>query len=244
MGWYLNRNRRPPVIATALGGLALGYLVLFLVTNRGSFYLGSDFEFSTDVTSMVEKPDTGNEYIYGAGALLSAEAQDKFYWGRRYAAVILVRPIPSAVWPTKYADFGLPELMYNAGTGEGFSDTLGWEGANGSAPGIVADLWIEFRWLAIPVLWIIGRAYGWVWRKAASEGQEWTAQYVVLAALSIYLVMQTMEAVIFRLLILSVPMWLVWHRARRAGSPLTPETEMFEYVELGSSEVLDAAAVP
>jgi hypothetical protein len=31
-----------------------------------------------------------------------------------------------------------------------------------------------------------------------------------MAALSIYFVMQTMEAVIFRLLELSIPVWVVW----------------------------------
>ena len=240
MGWFLNRNRRPPLVATALGGLAVGYLVLFLVTNRGALFIGSDFEFTTDVTSVVEKPDTGNEFIYGAGSILSAEARDKFYWGRRYAAQILVRPVPSSVWPNKYADFGLPELMYNAGTGEGFSDTLGWEGAFGSAPGLVADLWIEFRWLAIPVLWLIGRLYAWVWRNAVSQGQVWTSQYIMMSALSIYLVMQTMEAVIFRMLILSVPVWLVWRSALRTGPGVVAREDEYHVVE-GWDKVLRVA---
>ena len=128
MGWFLNRNSRPPLLATLVGGLlGFGYLVLFLVTNRGALYIGSDFEFTTDVTTMVEKPDTGNEYIYGAGAVLAAEARDKFYWGLRYAAQILVRPIPSSVWPNRRPTSGCPSLMYNAGTGDGFSEILGWE---------------------------------------------------------------------------------------------------------------------
>lgn len=230
MGWFLNRNKRPPVVAVVLGGLTMGYLVLFLVTNRGMLYLGSDFEFTTDVTSIVDKPDTGNEYIYGTGAILAAEAREKFYWGLRYAAQILVRPVPSSIWPDKYADFGLPELMHNAGTGEGFSEALGWEGAFGSAPGVVADLWLEFRWLAIPAMALIGRIYGTVWRKAVVDGQVWTSQYIMMSALSIYLVMQTMEAVIFRLLILSIPVWLVWRSALRGDRALQSESETYTVV--------------
>jgi hypothetical protein len=230
MGWFLIRNRRPPVIATVLGGLAVGYLILFLVTNRGMLYLGSDFEFRTDVTTVVDKPDTGNEYIYGAGAILAAEAKQKFYWGLRYAAQIVVRPVPSSVWPDKYADFGVPELMHNAGTGEGFSEVLGWEGAFGSAPGIVADLWLELRWLAIPALALVGRLYGTVWRKAVVDGQMWTSHYIMMSALSIYLVMQTMEAVIFRLLILSLPVWLVWRNALRDDGAVVPDIETYEVV--------------
>jgi hypothetical protein len=192
--------------------------------------MGSDFELKTDVTAMVEKPDTGNEYIYGTGSVLAAEARDKFYWGRRYAAQILVRPIPRSVWPNKYADFGLPEMNHNAGTGEGFAEVLGWEGAFGSAPGLIADLWLEFRWFAIPMMGCIGFAFGKVWRKAVTQGQVWTAQYLMLSALSIYLVMQTMEAVIFRLLILSTPTWLVWRHATRANNAVVTEPETYEIV--------------
>jgi hypothetical protein len=221
-GWYLFKNKRPPIVAMSFGGIALGYAVLFLVANRHSIYLGSDFDFKTDVGEIVETPDAGNEFIYGAGAILSAQQRGNFYWGKRYLAQILVRPIPRAVWPNKYSDFGVPELEYNAGTGEGFADALGWEGADGSAPGLIADLWLEFKWFLIPATYAIGWFYGFVWRKARLVGQIWNAQYTVLAALSIYLVMQTIEAVLFRVLILSVPMWLVWGKRQRWYVVLRP----------------------
>ena len=216
MGWYLNRNRRPPVVVMAVSGFMLGWLVLFLVANRGSIYLGSDFDMKTDVSNVVEQADTGNEYIYGSGSVISAERRGHYFWMRRYLAQLLVRPIPSAVWPTKYEDFGVPELLSNAGTGEGISDTLGWVGAVGSAPGIVADLFIELWWLALVALAVLGWCYGWVWRKAVTRGPAWASQYAILSALSIYLVMQTMEAVIFRTLLLSIPSWIVWRWALRA----------------------------
>jgi len=217
MGWYLNRRKRPSLVMACGGGLLLGFLMLFLVTNRGNIYLGSDREMTSDVTSIFETPDTGNEYIYGAGGILSAEQRNSFYWGRRYLAQIVVRPIPHTIWPTKYEDFGLPEIMHNAGTGEGFAETLGWEGAQGSAPGLIADLWMEFWWLCLPVLFFLGKFYGIAWRKAQLEGGLWIAQYTIMAALSIYFVMQTMEAVIFRLLILSVPLRLAWRAAGKSA---------------------------
>ena len=224
MGWYFNRRKRPPILAVALLGGCLGWLVLFLVTNRSSIYLGSSFDVTTDVSNIVEKPDTGNEYIYGSGTVLAAERRDHYFWMRRYLAQVMVRPIPSAIWPTKYEDFGVPELLHNAGTGEGFGDALGWVGASGSAPGIVADLWVELWWLAVPAMAVLGYTYGWVWRRAVMRGGPWTSQYVILSALSIYLVMQTMEAVIFRTLLLSLPCWLSWRWALRAtrseGRPL------------------------
>ena len=47
MGWFLGRGKRPPVLLTAGAGLFLGWLVLFLVTNRQNIYLGSDFHANT-----------------------------------------------------------------------------------------------------------------------------------------------------------------------------------------------------
>lgn len=216
MSWYVNRTKRPPLIAVSMAGVCLGWLVLFLVTNRSSIYIGSDASLKTDVGDIVETSDTGNEWIYGAGTVLSTERRDHYFWMKRYLAQIMVRPIPSSVWPTKYEDFGVPELLHNAGTGEGFGDALGWEGAVGSAPGLMADLWIEVWWMFIPLAGLIGFAYGWVWRKAVTQGGPWSSQLVVLSALTIYLVMQTMEAVIFRTLLLSIPCWLTWRWALKA----------------------------
>ena len=217
MAWYFNRKKRPPILAFATIGVALGWLVLFLVTNRSAIYLGSSFDVSTDVGDIVEKPGNGNEYIYGSGTVIAAERRDHYFWMRRYLAQVLVRPIPSAIWPTKYEDFGVPELLTNAGTAEGFADALGWSGAPGSAPGIAADLWVELWWLAVPAMALLGYIYGKVWRNAVEKGGPWTSQYIVLSALSIYLVMQTMEAVIFRTLLLSVPCWITWHYALKTA---------------------------
>lgn len=216
MGWYINRLKRPPLLAVGVCGLCLGWFVLFLVTNRSSIYLGSDFDLKTDVSSMVDKPDTGNEFIYGAGTVLSSQRRNHYFWMRRYLAQVLVRPIPRAIWPTKYEDFGVPELLYNAGTGEGFGDTLGWVGAVGSAPGVIADLWVEVWWFAVPLMALLGWCYGFVWKNAVTQGGAWSSQYVILSALSIYLVMQTMEAVIFRTIMLSIPCWLTWRWALKA----------------------------
>lgn len=215
VGWFLHNGKRPPIVAMCVAGTALAYLILFLVVNREQIYVGSDFQLNTEVTSYVDTPHSGNEYIYGAGSITSYRARGGYFWGKRYLAQLLVRPIPSSLWPNKYESVGLGELMHNAGTGEGFADVLGWEGAPGSAPGLVADLWIEFSWLAIPVMFILGWFWGYTWKRAIESGGAWTAQYVIVVSLSLYLVMQTMEAVIFRLLILSVSLWSVWKIAQR-----------------------------
>ncbi len=215
MSWFLFRNTRPSSVTAVLGGVALSYLILFLIANRNQIHFGSDFAFTTDVASRIAETDTGNEYIYGTGCLLAADQLGNHFWGRRYLAQILVRPVPSSVWPTKYEDFGVEAIKQNAGTDLGIADALGWRGATGSAPGIIADLFVEGSWLAIPFLAFLGWVYGQVWKRAVLRGGVWAAQYAILSALSIYLVMQTMEAVIFRLLLLSIPIWLTWKWASR-----------------------------
>jgi oligosaccharide repeat unit polymerase len=233
MGWYLNRNRRPPLLAMALLGVGVGWLALFLVTNRQSIYLGSDFDVSTNVNQIVTQSDTGNEYIYGAGSVLSSLQRDHYFWMRRYLAQIVVRPIPSSIWPTKYEDFGVPELLQNAGTNVGFGDALGWVGADGSAPGVIADIWVELWWLCLPAIALIGWYYGWVWQKAVSLRGAWAFHYAILSCLSMYLVMQTLEAVIFRTLLLSLPGWLVWKWVQKAPVYL-PEIPWIEDSSMNS----------
>ena len=111
--------------------------------------------------------------------------------------------------------FGGPVLVYNGGKGVWFGDTLGWVGAVGSAPGIIADFWLEVWWFAPGLMFLVGVGYGFVWKRAVQRGGPWATQYVILSALSIYLVMQTGEAVIFRVLELSIPTWLAWRWALR-----------------------------
>src|ERR1035441_1816073 len=93
MGWYTTRRKRPPIFAVGGLGFALGWLVLFLVTNRGSIYLGSDFNVNTDVSGIVETAGTGNEYIYGSGTILASIRRNHYFWMRRYLAQIIGRPV-------------------------------------------------------------------------------------------------------------------------------------------------------
>ena len=43
MTWYLYRNRRPAFFRWLVSATCLGYLILFLVANRNSIYIGSSF---------------------------------------------------------------------------------------------------------------------------------------------------------------------------------------------------------
>lgn len=222
-GWYFMRSRRPRLTTTMFAGLSLGILLLFLVAHRDQIYLGSDFVFEEGVQSYAFEAHSGNEFIYGAGAILHADATGEYWWGRRYATVLFVRPIPKAFWPSKYdaaaAVLGTPSIKINLGVGtDAFRETVGWSGSHGAAPGIVADMWIEFSWASLLVILLIGWGYGRAWSKAVTRGGLWTTIYCLMFSVSVFLVMQTLEAMVFRLPLLAVPGLLAWWFAGAVGT--------------------------
>jgi hypothetical protein len=240
--WYLVRARRPRLGAAVLGGLAVGLLLLFLLANRNHIYLGSELAFAGTGAAHTFEVEPGNEFVFGAGAALNTEALDSFMWGRRYFVVLFVRPIPRSLWPTKYADaarlLNIPNLDHLDKDPQltDFSSTIGWSGAIGSAPGGIFDLWIEFWWAYLFAVLAIGWGFGVAYRKALSQGGFWLALYALMTTLSIYFVMQSLEAFAFRVLFLAAVMWLGWRYAVGFGrlartveaSPSAPGRKPFQ----------------
>lgn len=229
MSWFMMRRKRPQLLTVLCAGLLIGVFLLFLVSNRGSFYLGSEFEFENDTFAYLNESEntgnTANEYIYGNGTIVHFDITQRYFWGRRYLAVLFVRPIPRQLWETKYEDVGVPNLDVLSGIGEeGFLRTLGWRVSIGSAPGIIADMWAEVSWGALPVMFGMGWIYGRNWYLACSREGFYIVAYVLLASLSLYLIFQTLEAILFRYLFSIVPAWLAW---KWAYSKLKPTTVRF-----------------
>ena len=222
-GYYLIRGRRPALVTVLSGGSALGLLMLFLVANRQSIYLGSDFEFENE-TGMVLDAGAGNEFIYGAGSIVTANELGQYFWGGRYATVLFVRPVPRSLWPGKYEfakrTFGA-DVEVNMGVDyDAMTHVMGWVGAIGAAPGIVADMFMEFSWGMVAVLFLIGYFFGRTWRNSVEWGGIWIVVYGVALSLSVYLVMQTLEAFLFRLLFMLAPVyWTNWYIHRRGPVP-------------------------
>jgi hypothetical protein len=83
----------------------------------------------------------------------------------------------------------------------------GWDIAVGAAPSIVGDFWLEFGMLSPFVAIGLGWFYGRLWRLSRSDPRIQPV-YVMLAALSIYLVAQTIEAWLFRALLYGIPAFI------------------------------------
>lgn len=218
VSWYMARNSRPSLGLTVAAGALLGLLLLFLVANRGSIYFGSDQQLSTDKVGEVAKAGAENEYIFGVGSIAASRATNHYFWGKRLLAQFLVRPIPRQIWPNKYADFGVPELEEAGGQAD-LEGVMGWKAVPGAAPAMVADLWAEFSWGAIPFAAVWGWAYGYSWKRASISGAAWITQYVIFLLLSVYLITQDLEAVVFRLIILSVFARWIWRRSTIVAVP-------------------------
>jgi hypothetical protein len=217
LAWYLGHKRRPATIIVLGSGLAVGLAILLLVHNRGQLFLGSEDTLNTNISELSVQADQMNEYIYGAAVLVSAMPNQDIYWGHRYLAQLVVRPVPRQLWPTKYIDFGVPDIEFNAGTARRGIHTFGWEVIPGAAPAIVADLWLECWWGALFAMFALGYGIGALWKRAVKSANPWwSAQYVVAGSLTLYFIMQTMEAVIFRFMLITLPMYAVWRLAQRS----------------------------
>jgi hypothetical protein len=236
-GWFLARRRRPNLVVFAAGGLLLGLVLLAIVTFRDQFRIGS--ELMTDTFGTVEKMAEsfgevrmeamdrtlgGNEFVYGANVVLTFEEKQDHYWGTRLLTIMFIRPIPKQIWPTKYEDVGMERYTVNVGLGTG-EDMIMWA-TLGAAPGFVADLFAEFSWGAILVSFLAGLGYAAAWRGAVHGNGLSMVIYILLVGLSIFFILQTMEAIVFRLMFTAVPVVLAWPLiAPKAGEPEIEDKE-------------------
>lgn len=230
VSWYVARRRRPSLLSVTGGVVALGLLMLFLVSNRHNVYLGSEQGVDRSAFEervLLQEASGGQEFIFGAGMMLTAEDTGRFYWGKRYFATFFVRPIPRQIWPTKYEDLRLGWMVNQPGTG-GFSDyewrrAVGFLPLRGSAGGFVADLYLELWWFGAIACFLIGWVYGRAWSHSVTHGGVWMVIYVELLALSVYLPTQSLGAWLTRVLMLVVPTWLIWKRVVEPRQRLRPK---------------------
>lgn len=219
--YYLGRKRRPAILLFLGGGALIGLLLMLIVTFRDQFRLGSDLlqNPATALNAMMDTMDElrsestertleANEFIYGVDVVNRfAAGIDRYYWGTRILTIVFIRPIPSQWWPDKYVDVGMARYLINVGLG-GVDEISAI--ANGAAPGFVADLFAEFSWGAILASFLIGWCYARVWRNAEERGGIWLPVYILFVVFSIFFVMQTLEAILYRMLFTTLPILMLW----------------------------------
>lgn len=207
--YVLTFRPRIPFWLAAAGAVLMGMLLLWLVANRGAIYLGSEKPLDSPVSRMLENW-SGNEYLFSSAIVRYVNETGESFHGMRVVAHMSARVVPSAIWPTKYTDVlaavGLDiDLTREAGIPtDRIANVTGWKVATGAAPGIVGDFWMEFGVLAPLAAFAIGGLYGRLWRASRADPRLQPA-YAIVAALSIYILTQTIEAWLFRALLFGIP---------------------------------------
>lgn len=207
--YVLTFRPRIPFWLAAAAAVLMGMLLLWLVANRGAIYLGSEKPLDSSVSRMLENW-SGNEYLFSSAIVRYVNETGESFNGMRVFAHMTARVVPSAIWPTKYADvlgaLGLDiDLTQEAGIPVDRIATLtGWKVSRGAAPGMVGDFWMEFGAFAPLAAFAMGGLYGRLWRSSRVDPRLQPA-YAIFAALSIYILTQTIEAWMFRALLFGIP---------------------------------------
>lgn len=232
LGWTVTRPKQPK-LWVLVGALAVVMLsVAFVASQRQHLYLGSEeAEVRWDEFLGALKSDEvseGNNFVYGAGFVLATHYSGQFTWGLELAVNLLVRPIPRQLWPSKYEDVGATWVI-NEYPGLGhltendWLAAVGWIPLAGSAAISISDLFGEFGWGAIVVMYLIGRAFASLRVRRLTQGGVWALLYLEALILTIYLATQSFEAFYYRLLILAIPTVVTWklfvRRTARTGRP-------------------------
>ena len=244
-GWYLTSPKRPSTRMLIAAVVGIGILMLFLKSQRQQIYIGSDFQFDREKFEQTLIPTdrtSADNYAYTWGLILMSRHYDRHYWGKRYAVQLLVRPIPKQLWPTKYEDTGMADMVTMPGGG-GFSlgqwfNVLGWLPNAGSATGFPADAFLEFSWWGLLLCYLVGALYSYLWKQSIVKKGIWTVVYFEACVVSVYLPTQGLSSAwAYRFIYLAVPTLLIWRlaiapmaRRFRRGPPLPRR--------ISSSEVL------
>ena len=211
--FYLVGNKRPNFLLTLLGGWTLVAVIFFLVSNREVLYFGSDLVFKQDaIYSFIAKDTGGHEYIYGSAGVMTVTTEASYQWGALYVIRYFIKPIPSQIWPSKYEDatdfFGVPSVR-EAMTY--FPSMFSWAAPDGAAMGLIPDLWIQFWVLTFLILYLLGRAFSWLWGRSVSNPSSiFPIYYALVSGNAIFLCLQDFDAFLNKLLYAGLVGFLVW----------------------------------
>jgi len=218
LAWLLTRPRRPRLLV--LCGALVGVLLCvgFVWSQRKFLYLGSDQQVdwgAFETTLSQEEINEGSNFVYAVGYITSTRESGQFTMGGKLAVNLLVRPIPKQLWPTKYADVGA-DWVTNEYPGLGhlsvddWRNAVGWIPLAGSSAISITDLFGEFGWGAVLIMYLIGRGFALLRFRRLSRGGVWDLLYFEALILSIYLATQSFSAFYHRFLILAVPTVIGW----------------------------------
>jgi hypothetical protein len=216
ISWIVARGRLPGLFRTGVGVGVVSAIVGFMWSQRKLWFSeeGSDTEsgFASTLIPTAEMLSQ-NDFVSGVGNVVLTDYYDAFVWGKRWLVDLVIRPIPRQIWPTKYADVGADWKTGLGGTM--FSEVeqvhaLGFPLPAGHSVGMLSDLYTEWWWFALVVLFAFGFFLRWLWVKHRTVGQIWTVIFLSGIGLCIYLPTQSFSAWYHRFLVMAVGTFISW----------------------------------
>lgn len=224
--WFLMKNKKPNW-TVILGGVGmLGLLLLFVMAQR---HASPQLDLGLQATLTGNHPlTTGDEFVAAGATILASEKYEHHFWGARAISMFVIRPIPSALWPSKWQDMGLGWMETQPGlyglTTSQWNAALGFCPALGTAGGFVADAYLEWSWGGVLACYCLGLGFSWLWKQWGIHGGVWTALYIEAMILSVYLPSQSLGAWSYRFALLAVPTVIAFcvliPNSRRKRSPV------------------------
>ena len=223
--WLVVQSRRPSLRLLMLALAVIGSAVLLVQSQRQHLYLGSEGQFEIERAAQIIDTENleSSDYVAGVATVLTRKYHEDYFWGGRYFITVFVRPIPRQLWPTKYEDMAwLYEVVEGGGDWTDVGDALGFQPPKGSAVGFIADIYQEFAWGALAVIFLFGWGLSALWRRHRLRGGVWTAIFAQAMILTIYIPTQSFSAFYHRFLfmaIITVLTWRFWIGFRLRGNP-------------------------
>ena len=212
-------RRRPKVVVVGAALSFVAFAITLVWSQRHSVYLGSEqtevnwSEFEATLTQA--EVDSGNNFIYASGFVISSQKANEFTWACELAVNLLIRPIPRQLWPTKYEDVGATWIT-NEYPGLGhlqasaWLDAVGWLPPAGSSGISISDLFGEFSWGTVLVMYLVGQDSPTCNGGGRASGGVWILLHFEALIVSIHLATQSFSAFYYRFLILAVPTVIVY----------------------------------
>ena len=206
---FLARILKPRFANILIGATVTGLLMLTFVSNRDSFFVGGDWAIESNPLEILDVRE-GQEFVFATAIHEAASQSGVHYFGGRYLTVVAIRPIPRQIWPDKYEDaaalFGTPNLEKEGQyvPDNVFISTVGWRQETGSAPGLIADVYLEFGAYGAIFMFVFGLSLRAIERRAHSRFNFVILKYATVGLL-IYAIAQGFEPFIFRLLFTVIP---------------------------------------
>ena len=214
VAWFVARGTLPKLRHAFVGILIAGLAVSFVWSQRGTVLrVGSNEQFESQTFENKLYParlSQGHFYVVGSGSIVRSYRTGNYGWGKNYVKNLVFRPIPYQLWPGQYR---FVNRLYSSFTGSshGYSrDIFKWRVPAGTTPGPIADAFNQLSWGMLLVFLLLGRMYGWWWKKFRQQGGVWTILYGSLLALTPYMATQSLSAFLYRLLFFTVPVYVIW----------------------------------